>query len=185
MTGDSPQPIYTRVSFKEQERMTRLSLALAVWCFMVLGSTGGAYAGDSPASPAQGQESRTLALVLDFSTCSALVNQTYTCDLADSAGKPAGTIRVTLLGGINSNSVSTSSRESWFYDLKGGTISVENARAWQVVGAAAPDENGLAPAALGFGLGEIDGGTGRFHDATGVVTMRWDGEKCICLIEFA
>jgi hypothetical protein len=164
--------------------MTKLRLALAVWCFLVLGSASGAYAGDSPAALVQGRESRTLAFVLDFSTCSALVNEAYTCDLADPTGKPAGTITVTLLGGINSNAMSTSSHESWFYDLTGGTISVENATAWQVVGAAAPDENGSAPVALGFGRGEIDGGTGRFNNAMGVITMRWDGEKCICLIEF-
>ena len=164
--------------------MTRLPLALAVWGVMVLGSASGAFADDSPAAPAQGRESRTLALVLDFSTCSALANG-YTCELADATGKPAGTITVTILGGINANGLSTSQHENWLYDLNGGTISVEHATAWQVVGAAVPDESGRAPAALGFGLGEISGGTGRFKNAAGIVTMRWDAEKCICLIEFA
>jgi hypothetical protein len=164
--------------------MTRLRLALTVWCSIGLGSASGAYAGDSPAALAQGRESRTLAFVLDFSTCSALANG-YICDLADPTGKPAGTITVTILGGINNNGLSTSQHENWLYDLNGGTISVENATAWQVVGAAVPDENGAAPAALGFGVGEISDGTGRFHNATGTITMRWDAEKCICLIEFA
>jgi hypothetical protein len=163
--------------------MTNLRLALAVWCFVVLGFASGASAGDSPAARVQGRESRTLAFVLDFSTCSGLANG-YICDLADATGKPAGTITVTIHGVINNNGLSTSQHESWLYDFNGGTISVENATAWQVVGAAAPDENGLAPAALGFGRGEIAGGTGRFNNAMGIVTMRWDGEKCICLIEF-
>jgi hypothetical protein len=165
--------------------MTRLRLALSVCCVVILGSASGAYAGDASAALAPGRESRTLAFVLDFSTCSGLVNGAYTCELADPTGKPAGTIRVTFLNEINSNAVSMSWHENWLYDLHGGTISVDNATTWQVVGAAVPDENGMAPAALGFGLGEIDGGTGRFQNATGSITMRWDGDKCICLIEFA
>ena len=165
--------------------MTKLRLALAVGYLIILGSASGAYAGDSLAAPAQGRESRSLAFILDFSTCSAPVNGAYTCDLTDPTGKPAGTITVTFLTLIGSDGLSVTWHENWFYDLNGGTISVDNATAWNVVGAAVPDENGFAPPAVGFGKGEIDSGTGRFQKAAGTITMRWDAEICICLIEFA
>jgi hypothetical protein len=166
--------------------MNKLRLALAVGCLMVMGSATGAYAQESAAAGrGQGREIRSLVLVLHFSTCSAPVKGAYTCDLTDGSGKTAGTITVSNFQEINSSPVAMSWHEDWRYDLRGGTITVEDATAWQVVGAAVPDENGIAPAALGFGSGEIDEGTGRFKNVTGTITMRWDGETCICLIEFA
>ena len=44
------------------------------------------------------------------------------------------------------------------------------------------DEHGFAPI-IGFSVGEITGGTGKYEDISGVLTMRWNANVCICLFD--
>lgn len=36
---------------------------------------------------------------------------------------------------------------------------------------------------MGFSIGEITGGSGKYKDIAGILTMRWDANVCICLFD--
>jgi hypothetical protein len=71
--------------------------------------------------------------------------------------------------------------EGYLYTLDTGTITVATATAWQEQ-ARETDETDGAPF-LGFSVGAITGATGKYSGTTGTLTMRWDGNVCICLFD--
>jgi hypothetical protein len=156
---------------------TRLFLVL---CLTLLGIT----------TTAQAKTSRRFALILDFSTCVPDRNNPaiLICQEKDGTGKPVGQITVTYQGPIADDGTCATNplcngtwHEGYLYTLDGGTITVGVATAYQ---GQAPfqDEHGFAPV-IGFSVGQITGGTGKYQDVSGVLTMRWDANVCICLFD--
>ncbi len=135
------------------------------------------------AGTARGSEHRRLTLVLDFSTCVVDSGNAdvIVCEVATPAGERAGSIKVTFQSMIATDATSMSWHESWEYRLDSGTLKVSSSTDWQAAGLV-PDENGFSPV-VGFGRGEVTSGKGRFGRAEGTITMRWDDNICICLID--
>ena len=157
----------------------KIGLRFAV-CLMLLGIT----------TTAQAKTSRRLTLILDFNTCVSDPNNigNVICQEKDATGMPAGQITVTFQSPIADDGTCATNflcngtwREGYLYALGGGTITVGTATAYQ---GQAPfkDENGFAPI-LGFSAGAITGGTGKFKDISGTLSMRWDANVCICLFD--
>lgn len=154
---------------------TKLFLAV---CLALLGIT----------TTAQAKTFRRFTLILDFSTCVSDPNNSniLTCQEKDGTGKPVGQIVVTFQGPIAGDGTCATNplcngswHEGYLYTLDGGTITVGTATAYQGQ-APFPDENGFAPI-MGFSVGAITGGTGKYRKINGTLTMRWDGNVCICL----
>jgi hypothetical protein len=156
---------------------TRLLLAV---CLTLLGIT----------TTVQAKTQRRFTLILDFNTCvpdptnPAIV----TCQEKGGTGKPVGQIAVNFIGVINDDGTCATNplcngtwHEGYLYTLNGGTITVATATAYQ---GQAPfkDESGFAPI-IGFSVGQITGGTGKYQDVTGILSMRWDANVCICLFD--
>jgi hypothetical protein len=129
-------------------------------------------------------------LILDFNTCvmDPTNSNIFNCQEKDGTGQPVGTIKVTILSITASDGTcatnplcSFTDHASYFYQLNGGTITVANATEWQGQ-TNTKDEKGVA-AYVGFSQGAITDGTGRYHDAKGTLTMRWDANVCICLFD--
>jgi hypothetical protein len=142
------------------------------------------------AGPAHASTHRQFTLILDFSTCVTDPNDPtiLTCVEKDGTGKPVGQIKVTFQtfiatdGTCDSNAgCAMSWHEGYLYTLDGGTMTVATATAWQEQ-AAETDETGAAPI-LGFSVGAVTNSTGRYTGAKGTLTMRWDGNICICLFD--
>jgi len=142
------------------------------------------------ATTAQAKTHRRFTLILDFSTCVA--NPTnpaiLTCQEKGGTGKPVGQITVTYQGPIADDGTCATNplcngtwHEGYLYTLEGGTITVATASAYQ---GQAPfkDEFGFAPV-TGFSVGEITGGSGKYRNISGILTMRWDANVCICLFD--
>ena len=142
------------------------------------------------ATTAQAKTTRRFTLILDFSTCvpdpnnPAIIN----CQEKDSTGKPAGQITVTYQGAIADDGTCAANplcngtwHEGYLYTLDGGTITVGVATAYQ---GQAPfkDEFGFTPV-TGFSVGQVTAGTGKYQDISGILTMRWDANVCICLFD--
>ena len=139
-------------------------------------------------TPAKTQ--RRFTLILDFNTCVGDPNNVakVVCQEKDGTGKPVGQITVTYQGPIADDGTCSANplcngtwREGYLYELDGGTITVGVATAYQ---GQAPfkDENGFAPV-TGFSVGAVTGGTGKYQDTSGTLTMRWDANVCICLFD--
>jgi len=133
---------------------------------------------------------RRFTLILDFSTCVGDPNNVnnVVCQEKNGTGKVVGQITVTFIAPIANDGTCATNflcngtwHEGYLYSLNGGTIAVAVATAYQ---GQAPfkDENGFAPV-TGFSVGEITGGTGKYQDINGVLTMRWDNNVCICLFD--
>jgi hypothetical protein len=155
---------------------TRLFLAV---CLTLLGI----------APTAQAKTHRRITLILDFSTCVADPTNPniVTCQEKNGTGKLVGNIQVTFLAPIAGDGCATNPlcngtwHEGYLYRLGGGTITVGTATAYQGQ-TQFTDENGFAPI-IGFSVGQITGGTGKFKDIAGILTMRWDANVCICLFD--
>ena len=154
------------------------SLFLAV-CLTLLGITTTAQA-----------KNRRFTLILDFSTCvpDTANPSIIRCLEKHGSGKPVGQITVRYQGPIADDGTCATNpmcngtwHEGYLYTLEGGTITVGVATAYQ---GQAPykDEYGFAPT-IGFSVGAITGGTGKYRDVRGVLTMRWDDTVCICLFD--
>lgn len=154
-------------------------LLLAV-CLMFLGI----------AMTAQAKTHRRFTLILDFNTCVSDPNNinNLICQEKDDTGKPVGQITVTYQGPIADDGTCSTNplcngtwHEGYLYTLDGGTVTVATATAYQ---GQAPfkDENGFAPI-VGFSVGAITGGTGKYADISGTLSMRWDANVCICLFD--
>jgi len=139
---------------------------------------------------AEAKTVRRFTLILDFSTCVTDPNNAniVVCQEKDGTGKPVGQIAVTFQGAIASDGTCATNflcngtwHEGYLYSLDGGTITVGTATAYQ---GQAPfqDEHGFAPV-IGFSVGAITGGSGKYRDITGILTMRWDANVCICLFD--
>lgn len=139
---------------------------------------------------AQAKTHRRFTLILDFSTCVADPNNPsiVTCQEKDGTGRAVGQITVTYQGAIADDGTCAANplcngtwHEGYLYTVGRGTITVGTATAYQ---GQAPfkDEHGFAPV-VGFSVGEITGGTGKYQDINGVLTMRWDANVCICLFD--
>jgi hypothetical protein len=139
---------------------------------------------------AQAKTHRRFTLILDFGTCVSDSNNVNNviCQEKNSVGKPVGQITVTYQGPIADDGTCATNflcngtwHEGYLYTLNGGTITVGTATAYQ---GQAPykDEYGFAPV-VGFSVGEITGGTGKYQDIKGILTMRWDANVCICLFD--
>lgn len=133
---------------------------------------------------------RRFTLILDFNTCAGDPNNAnvVTCQEKNSTGKAAGQITVTFQGPIAGDGTCATNplcngtwHEGYLYSLDGGTITVGSATAYQ---GQAPftDEFGFAPI-IGFSIGAITGGTGKYQNVNGTLTMRWDANVCICLFD--
>jgi hypothetical protein len=159
--------------------MIKMRLVCAI-CLTLLGVT----------ATTQAAVHRRFTLILDFSTC--VVDPTnpniVTCQEKDGTGKPVGNIQVTFQSLIAGDGTCATNplcngtwHEGYLYRLPGGTITVSTATAYQ---GQAPfqDESGFAPI-TGFSVGEITAGAGRYKDVTGILTMRWDANVCICLFD--
>jgi hypothetical protein len=157
----------------------KIGLLLAVY-LMLLGIT----------TTAQAKTSRRFTLILDFNTCVSDPNNVgnVICQEKDGTGMPVGQITVTFQRPIADDGTCATNflcngtwHEGYFYALGGGTITVGTATAYQ---GQAPfrDENGFAPI-LGFSVGAITGGTGKYKDISGTLSMRWDANVCICLFD--
>lgn len=157
---------------------TRLFLVV---CLMLLGIT---------TATAQRKAHQRFTLILDFSTCTSDPNNVNNliCQEKDGSGKPVGQITVTYQGPIADDGTCATNllcngtwHEGYLYTLDGGTITVGTATAYQ---GQTPfkDENGFAPI-VGFSQGAITGGTGKYQDISGTLTMRWDANVCICLFD--
>jgi hypothetical protein len=159
---------------------TRLLIAICTAFLMLFGTS----------ASAQRKAHQRFTLILDFSTCVGDPNNAniVTCQEKDGTGKPVGQIAVTFQSSIAGDGTCPSNplcngtwHEGYLYTLDGGSITVGTATAYQ---GQPPfqDENGFAPT-LGFSLGAITGGTGKYHDISGTLTMRWDANVCICLFD--
>jgi hypothetical protein len=132
---------------------------------------------------------RTFTLILDFNTCTANSTGTvFDCVELDGTGKPVGTIHITINSIINSDGTcaanplcSFTDNATYVYTLDGGTMTVGSATEWQGL-TSVTDANGNR-AYVGFSVGAITSGTGKYEDANGTLTMRWDINTCICLFE--
>lgn len=142
------------------------------------------------ATTAQAKTHRRFTLILDFSTCATDPNNASNtiCQEKDSTGKPVGQITVTYQSPIADDGTCATNflcngtwHEGYLYNLDGGTITVGTATAYQ---GQAPfqDENGFAPV-IGFSVGAISGGTGKYKGTSGILTMRWNANVCICLFD--
>ena len=156
---------------------TRLFLAV---CLLLLGIS----------TTAQANTHRRFTLILDFSTCVAdpANPNIVTCQEKSGTGKPVGQIAVTFLSMIASDGTCPTNplcngtwHEGYLYTLNGGTMTVATATAYQGQ-APYPDENGFAPV-TGFSVGAITGGTGKYENVSGTLSMRWDANICICLFD--
>ena len=158
---------------------TRLFFAV---CLLSLGIT----------TTAQAKTFRRFTLILDFSTCVSDPNNAnvVTCQEKDGSGKPVGQIAVTFQSPIAGDGTCATNplcngtwHEGYLYTLDGGTITVGTATAYQ---GQTPftDENGFAPV-LGFSVGAITGGNGKYQNISGTLTMRWDANVCICLFDIS
>ena len=156
---------------------TRLFLAIAL---TLLGIT----------ATAQAKTHRRFTLILDFSTCVGDPNNinNVICQEKDGTGKVVGKITVTYQAPIADDGTCATNflcngtwHEGYLYTLNGGAITVGQATAYQGQ-AQYKDENGYAPV-VGCSVGEITGGTGKYEDIRGVLTMRWDANVCICLFD--
>lgn len=141
------------------------------------------------ATAAQAKTHRRFTLILDFSTCSVDSTGTiFNCQELDGTGKPVGTIKVTINSIINSDGTcatnplcSFTDNATYVYTVDGGTIMVPSATEWQGL-TTATDASGN-PAYVGFSVGAITAGTGKYQDVAGTLTMRWDVNTCICLFD--
>ena len=142
------------------------------------------------ATPARASTHRRFTFILDFNTCvtDAGNANVITCVEKDSTGKPIGQITVTFQSFIATDGTcgtnagcAMSWHEAYVYTLEGGSMTVASATAWQEQ-AREPDETGAAPL-MGFSIGAVTGATGRYAGTTGTLTMRWDGNVCICLFD--
>jgi hypothetical protein len=142
------------------------------------------------APTAHAKTHRRFTLILDFNTCVGDPNNANNviCQEKNGTGKVVGQITVTFISPIAGDGTCATNflcngtwLEGYLYTLNGGTITVATATAYQ---GQAPfkDENGFAPI-TGFSVGEITGGTGKYQDINGVLTMRWDADVCICLFD--
>ena len=133
---------------------------------------------------------RRFTLILDFATCASDPNNANNviCQEKDSNGKPIGKITVTYQGPIADDGTCATNplcngtwHEGYLYTFDGGTITVGTATAYQ---GQAPfkDEFGFA-LVIGFSVGAITRGTGKYQDTRGTLTMRWDANVCICLFD--
>lgn len=138
---------------------------------------------------AQAKTHHRFTLILDFNTCKANSTGTvFDCAELDGTGKPVGTIHVTINSIINSDGTcatnplcSFTDNATYVYTLEGGTMTVDSATEWQGL-TNVTDANGNA-AYVGFSVGVITNGTGKYGDANGTLTMRWDINTCICLFD--
>ena len=157
----------------------KTGLFLAV-CLTLLGLT----------TTAQAKTHRRFTLILDFSTCVADPTNpnNVTCQEKDGTGRPVGQITVTFQDAIANDGTCATNflcngtwHEGYLYTLEGGHITVGTATAYQ---GQAPfkDETGFAPV-MGFSVGEITGGSGKYKDIAGILSMRWDANVCICLFD--
>jgi hypothetical protein len=132
---------------------------------------------------------RRFTLILDFNTCTVSSTGTvFDCVELDGTGKPAGTIQVTINHIIHSDGTcatnpacSFTDNATYIYTLDGGTMTVGSATEWQGL-TNVTDANGNA-VYLGFSDGAVTSRTGKYADATGTLTMRWDINTCICLFD--
>ncbi len=155
----------------------RTKLFVLLWVLLLLPAT------------AHAKTHRRFTLILDFNTCATNSTGTvFDCAELDGTGKPAGTIHVTINTIINSDGTcatnplcSFTDNATYVYTLEGGTVTVESATEWQGL-TNVTDENGNA-AYVGFSVGAITSGTGKYGDANGTLTMRWDINTCICLFD--
>lgn len=142
------------------------------------------------ATTAQAKTHRRFTLILDFSSCVSDPNNVnnLTCQEKDGTGKAVGKITVTYQAPIADDGTCATNplcngtwHEGYLYTLNGGAVTVSTATAYQ---GQAPykDEHGFAPI-IGFSVGEITGGSGKYEDIRGVLTMRWDANVCICLFD--
>ncbi len=142
------------------------------------------------ATTAQATTHRRFTLILDFNTCVADPTNPniVTCQEKNGTGKVVGHITVTFQSLIADDGTCATNflcngtwHEGYLYALDGGTIAVGTATAYQ---GQAPykDENGFAPV-IGFSVGAITHGTGKYEDISGILTMRWDANVCICLFD--
>ena len=161
--------------------MRRKCLVLVLGCFILLGWPTRARAEHS--------HHHRFALVLDFSTCTGgpYPSEPFTCSEFKPNGELAGRITVTQIPGSQVGDFTTTStwHDRWEYRLAGGTLTVADSSNWEAEAGVLPDDTaGIAkPTNIGFGKGAVTGGTGRFAHATGTITMRWDGDLCICLFD--
>ena len=155
-----------------------LSLVVSCLCFCALSSSASA------------STHRRFTLILDFNTCvtDPADANVITCEEKDGTGKPIGEITVTFQSGIASDGTCATNpgcamswHEGYLYMLNGGTMTVGTATAWQEQ-ARETDETGAAPI-LGFSVGAITNATGKYVGTAGTLSMRWDGNICICLFE--
>ncbi len=139
---------------------------------------------------AQAKTFRRFTLILDLSTCVGDPNNAnvLNCQEKNGTGKPVGKITVTFLSPIAGDGTCATNplcngtwHEGYLYSLQGGTITVGTATAYQGK-APFPDEYGFAPI-IGFSVGEITAGTGKYQNINGTLTMRWDANVCICLFD--
>ena len=142
------------------------------------------------ATVAQGSTHRRFTFILDFNTCVTDPSDPniIRCVEKDSTGKAIGQITVTFQSPIADDGTCATNpgcamswHEGYLYTLDTGTITVATATAWQEQ-ARETDETDGAPF-LGFSVGAITGATGKYSGTTGTLTMRWDGNVCICLFD--
>jgi hypothetical protein len=157
---------------------TKLFLAA---CLALLGIT----------TATQAKPFRRFTLILDFSTCASDPNNVNNliCQEKDGTGKPVGQITVEYQGPITDDGTYATNplcngtwHEGYLYTLDGGTVAVATATAYQGQAPFTEDENGFAPV-IGFSVGAITGGTGKYQNINGTLTMRWDANVCICLFD--
>jgi hypothetical protein len=142
------------------------------------------------ATTAHASTHRRFTFILDFNTCVPDPDDPsiIRCVEKDSTGKAIGQIKVTFQSFIATDGTcdinpncAMSWHEGYLYTLDTGTMTVASATAWQEQ-ARETDETGGAPL-LGFSVGAITGATGKYSGTTGTLTMRWDGNVCICLFD--
>jgi hypothetical protein len=142
------------------------------------------------AHTARASTHRRFTFILDFNTCvpDSVDPNIIRCVEKDGTGKPIGQFTVTFQSFIATDGTcainpgcAMSWHEGYLYSLDTGTMTVASATAWQEQ-ARETDEADNAPL-LGFSVGAITGATGKYSGTTGTLTMRWDGNVCICLFD--
>lgn len=153
---------------------------VALSCALLLGVANAAHASTH----------RRFTFILDFNTCvtDSGNSNIIRCVEKDGTGKAIGQITVTFQTPIADDGTCAANpgcamswHEGYLYTLDTGTITVATATAWQEQ-ARETDETDYAPF-LGFSVGAITGATGKYAGTTGTLTMRWDGNVCICLFD--